>query len=146
MLAKWARRIARALLQAGLAGVRHWPVSDEKISFEYKVKRLLEGSLLEPSHAHVYWNGPFSDGEKQSLIRQPLPSAFHHLLNEVDELPNTSDALAHFLGFDQKYYLADDILLKSDPITMPISVEVRPPSLHQLTVDLPPNLPPHPPL
>src|SRR3989441_5141933 len=61
MLAKWARRMPRLLLQAALAGVRHWPVSDEKISFEYKVKRFLEGSLLEPGHAHVYWNGTFSD-------------------------------------------------------------------------------------
>src|SRR6266849_5796493 len=69
MLAKWARRMPRALLQAGLAGVRHWPVSDEKISFEYKLKRFLEGSLLEPNHAHVYWNGTFSDVEKQSLLR-----------------------------------------------------------------------------
>src|SRR5258708_18507474 len=112
MLAKWARRMPRALLQAGLAGVRHWPVSDEKISFEYKVKRFLEGSLLEPSHAHVYWNGTFSDAGKQSLLRQPLPSAFHRLLDGADELPRTSDALAHLLLFDQRYYLADDILVK----------------------------------
>ncbi len=69
MLANWARRIPRPFLQAALAGVRHWPVSDEKISFEYKLKRFLEGSLLEPSHAHVYWNGTFSDEEKQSLLR-----------------------------------------------------------------------------
>src|SRR5260370_31411428 len=108
MVAKWARRMPRAFLVAGLAGVRHWPVSDEKISFEYKLKRFLEGSLLEPSHAHVYWNGTFSDAEKHSLLREPLPSAFHHLLNEVDELPKPRHTLAHFLCFAQKHYLADD--------------------------------------
>jgi asparagine synthase (glutamine-hydrolysing) len=143
MLAKWARRMPRALLQAGLAGVRHWPVSDEKISFEYKVKRFLEGSLLEPSHAHVYWNGTFSDGEKQSLLRQPLPSAFHRLLIEVDELPKTRDALAHFLWFDQKYYLADDILVKSDRMSMAHSVEVRPPFLDHRIVEFAAKLPAH---
>jgi asparagine synthase (glutamine-hydrolysing) len=143
MLAKWARRMPRPLLRAGLAGVRHWPVSDEKISFEYKVKRFLEGSLLEPSHAHVYWNGTFSDEEKQSLIRQPLPSAFHHLLEEVDELPKTGDALAHFLWFDQKYYLADDILVKSDRMSMAHSVEVRPPFLDHRIVEFAAKLPAH---
>jgi len=59
LLAKWARRMPRALLHAVLAGIRYWPVSDEKISFEYKLKRFLEGSLLEPKQAHVYWNGNF---------------------------------------------------------------------------------------
>lgn len=143
MLARWARRIPRPLLQAALAGVRHWPVSDEKISFEYKLKRFLEGSLLEPLHAHVYWNGTFSDAEKQSLLRQPLPAAFHHLLDEVDELPKTGDALAHFLWFDQKYYLADDILVKSDRMSMAHSVEVRPPFLDHRIVEFAAKLPAH---
>jgi asparagine synthase (glutamine-hydrolysing) len=143
MLARWARRMPRPLLQAALAGVRHWPVSDEKISFEYKLKRFLEGSLLEPNHAHVYWNGTFSDVEKQSLLRQPLPSAFHRLLDEVDELPKSSDALAHFLWFDQKYYLADDILVKSDRMSMAHSVEVRPPFLDHRIVEFAAKLPAH---
>ena len=143
VLAKWARRMPRPLLQAALAGVRHWPVSDEKISFEYKLKRFLEGSLLEPSHAHVYWNGTFSDEEKQSLLRRPLPSAFHHLLDEVDKLPKTRDALAHFLWFDQKYYLADDILVKSDRMSMAHSVEVRPPFLDHRIVEFAAKLPAH---
>jgi asparagine synthase (glutamine-hydrolysing) len=143
LLARWARRIPRPLLQAALTGIRHWPVSDEKISFEYKLKRFLEGSLLEPSHAHVYWNGTFSDVEKQSLLRQPLPNAFHHLLDEVDELPKTSDALARFLWFDQKYYLADDILVKSDRMSMAHSVEVRPPFLDHRIVEFAAKLPAH---
>ncbi len=143
ILAKWARRMPRPLLQAALTGVRHWPVSDEKISFEYKVKRFLEGSLLEPSHAHVYWNGTFSDEEKRSLLRRPLPTAFHHLLDEVDELPKTRDALAHFLWFDQKYYLADDILVKSDRMSMAHSVEVRPPFLDHRIVEFAAKLPAH---
>ena len=143
ILAKWARRMPRPLLQAALTGVRHWPVSDEKISFEYKLKRFLEGSLLEPSHAHVYWNGTFSDEEKRSLLRRPLPTAFHHLLDEVDELPKTRDALAHFLWFDQKYYLADDILVKSDRMSMAHSVEVRPPFLDHRIVEFAAKLPAH---
>ncbi len=143
LLARWARRMPRALLHAALASVRHWPVSDEKISFEYKLKRFLEGSLLAPKHAHVYWNGTFSDDEKQSLLRQPLPAAFHNILGEVDELPKTEDALANFLWFDQKYYLADDILVKSDRMSMAHSVEVRPPFLDHRIVEFAAKLPAH---
>src|SRR5207245_4645919 len=114
---------------------------DEKISFEYKLKRFLAGSLLEPKQAHVYWNGAFSDDEKHSLLREPLPSAFHSLLDEVDELPKTRDALAKFLWFDQKYYLADDILTKSDRMSMAHSVEVRPPFLDHRVVEFAAKLP-----
>ena len=143
MLSQWARRIPRPLLRAALTGVKHWPVSDEKISFEYKLKRFLEGSLLEPSYAHVYWNGTFSDAEKESLLRQPLPSAFHDLLSEVEALPKNGDALARFLWFDQKYYLADDILVKSDRMSMAHSVEVRPPFLDHRIVEFAAKLPAH---
>jgi asparagine synthase (glutamine-hydrolysing) len=90
MLANWARKIPRPLLQTALAGVRRWPVSDE-----------------------------------------------------VDELPKTRDALAHFLWFDQKYYLADDILVKSDRMSMAHSVEVRPPFLDHRIVEFAAKLPAH---
>lgn len=141
MLAKWARLVPRGLRRAILAGMQHWPVSDEKISFEYKVKRFLEGSLLKPTHAHVYWNGTFSEEEKQLLLRKPLPGAFHRLLQEMDDLPPTDDALAQFLWFDQNYYLGDDILVKSDRMSMAHSVEVRPPFLDHRIVEFAAKLP-----
>ena len=143
MLAKWARRLPRRFLQAMLAGMRHWPISDEKISFEYKMKRFLEGSLLYPSYAHVYWNGTFSGEEKQSLVKPSLPASFRGLLKGVDDLPQTSDDLAHFLWFDQNYYLADDILVKSDRMSMAHSVEVRPPFLDHRIVEFAAKLPAH---
>ena len=52
------------------------PVSDDKISFEYKAKRLLRGSLLSADEAHSYWNGTFSDDEKSRILRE-RPNAAH---------------------------------------------------------------------
>ena len=46
---------------------RALPVSDDKISFEYKVKRFIEGSLMAPERAHVFWNGTFTDKQKAGL-------------------------------------------------------------------------------
>ncbi len=37
------RRLPRSFAATGAQGLRRWPVSDEKISFEYKLKRFLEG-------------------------------------------------------------------------------------------------------
>ena len=63
-----ARRVPARLRQAALALALHLPVSDEKISFEYKIKRFLQGTLVIADMAHVFWNGTFSEAEKQRLF------------------------------------------------------------------------------
>src|SRR5436190_4012227 len=108
---------------------------------EYKVKRFLEGALMTPARAHVYWNGTFSDAEKKALVRQPLPGSLKRVLSEIDGLPATSDDLAPYLWLDQRYYLADDILTKSDRMSMAHSVEVRPPFLDHRLVEFAAKLP-----
>jgi len=140
-LAARARLLPRSISQLALAGFQYWPVSDEKISFEYKAKRFLEGSLMPPARAHVYWNGTFSDAEKDSLLKQKLPSSLNRILAELDGLPRTPDDLAPYLWFDQKYFLADDILTKSDRMSMAHSVEVRPPFLDHRIVEFAAKLP-----
>jgi asparagine synthase (glutamine-hydrolysing) len=140
-LADRARLLPRSALQAVLAAFRHWPVSDEKISFEYKVKRFLEGSLMSPARGHAYWNGTFSDAEKESLVAKKLPHSLNQILGELERLPATQDDLAPYLWFDQKYFLADDILTKSDRMSMAHSVEVRPPFLDHRVVEFAAKLP-----
>jgi asparagine synthase (glutamine-hydrolysing) len=140
-LAARARLLPRSISQLALAGFRYWPVSDEKISFEYKVKRFLEGTLMPPARAHVHWNGTFSDVEKYSLLKRKLPSSLNQILAELDGLPPSPDDLAPYLWFDQKYFLADDILTKSDRMSMAHSVEVRPPFLDHRIVEFAAKLP-----
>ena len=83
LLARTIRRFPSLALDLMQAAMRRWPVSDEKISFEYKVKRFLEGCRMQPARAHVYWNGTFSDDEKRELVQSPLPAALNATLGEL---------------------------------------------------------------
>lgn len=141
-LADRIRWLPRALLRLAHRAVKPWPVSDEKISLEYKLKRFLEGAAMEPSRAHVFWNGTFSEQEKRALLTRELPPALHELLAQSDAAP-AIDSLSRYLWFDQRYFLPDDILNKTDRISMAHSLEVRPPFLDHRIVEFAATVPSH---
>lgn len=140
-LSRNLRRLPRGVIESGLKALKYWPVSDEKIGLDYKLKRFAEGSLLSPEQAHIYWNGTFSEAQKTVLLNKPLPGSLDTMLAELDELPESKDDLAPYLYFDQKYYLPDDILVKSDRMSMAHAVEVRPPFLDHRIVEFAASLP-----
>lgn len=141
LLAKKARRAPSFALRGALAAMKLWPATDEKISFEYKVKRFLEGSLMAPERAHVYWNGTFSDAQKSELVYPRLPASLQGILGELRQVAFRGDDVAPYLWFDQKYFLPDDILSKVDRMSMAHALEVRPAFLDHRIVEFAATLP-----
>ena len=116
------------------------PVTDEKIGFEYKVKRFLAGAALSADEAHFFWNGTFSQSELHSAGFSGDLSSIAALTNRLDGIP-TDNVVNRYLFVDQHYYLPDDILYKCDRMSMAHSVEVRPPFLDHRVVEFAATLP-----
>jgi len=139
-LARPLRLVPQLLRKTALRTAhRFLPVSNEKISFEYKVKRFLEGSLLHPDEAHLFWNGAFTPAQKRELIHG---SNGHHPRDLYRDIPpNGVGYLNRYLMFDQQYFLPDNLLYKVDRMSMAHSLEVRPPLLDHRIVEFASRLP-----
>ncbi len=132
--------------------VRHWagraakllPVSNEKIGLDYKINRMLQGSVLAPMDAHFFWNGTFTAAGRRRLLDLPgraLLEAGSPLRMPGNGTGGSVGYLNRFLWLDQMYYLPDDILYKSDRMSMAHSLEVRPPFLDHRIVEFAARLP-----
>lgn len=133
--------VPRLFRQAALRAARHIPVSDEKIGFEYKVKRFLEGSLLPPEEAHVFWNGTFTESEKRRFFRFASGGPLASILAGMRSNEPGESSLERFLDFDQRYSMPDGILYKVDRMSMAHAVEARPPFLDPRIVAFAARLP-----
>jgi asparagine synthase (glutamine-hydrolysing) len=134
--------LPRTLRRVAMAMARRIPASDEKIGFEYKLQRFIEGSLLSPEAAHVFWNGTFTEEEKRRFFKYASGAPLNGVLAQMRPAARAGQSFVErFLDFDQRYSMPDAILYKVDRMSMAHAVEVRPPFLDDRIVDLSRRLP-----
>jgi asparagine synthase (glutamine-hydrolysing) len=144
--ARLYRRLPGAL-RAAIRSVAHrLPVSEKKVSFDYRAKRFADGAEMEPLRAHFWWNGTFNEEQKRWLYSQE----FAHQVGDLDTLQvfreclcanSEADFPAALMHADTKTYLVDDILVKVDRMSMANSLEVRTPFLDYTFVEFAARLP-----
>jgi asparagine synthase (glutamine-hydrolysing) len=112
--------------------VNSLPVSDKKLSLEFKLKRFLGGQDFSPAQAHLWWRIVLTEAQKSMLYTPDLlkqfdsePSERHFLATFMRATAN--DDLSRLQYIDSSVFLPDDLMIKNDRMSMAHSLEARVP-------------------
>jgi len=136
-----ARRVGRlAALARPLAEAL--PSRTDRVGFDYKAKRFARAAALPPLERHHGWKEIFSPQARADLAG-PGASAWDPLDLYRERYAETAGAepLARMQDVDLGIYLADDLLVKTDRLSMAHSLELRVPFLDPRVADFAFSLP-----
>jgi asparagine synthase (glutamine-hydrolysing) len=118
-------------------------VSHNKVSLDFKLKRFVAALDWDYDYAHYSWRRIWSPGELQGLLPGvTLPEAFPLYCHWLKR-SQSDNYLNRMLYADTRFYLANDMLVKVDRMTMAHALEARSPFLDQEVVELAARLPDH---
>ncbi len=115
------------------------PSSDARVSFDYRAKRFVRAAALAPLERHHGWKEIFSEEQRHELLRPHWQDrAADPLRPWRERWRETEDAplLARLQDVDLGIYLADDLLVKTDRMSMVHGLEARVPFLDPVVADL----------
>lgn len=129
----WFKSVPRVIRQKLIAPmINSLPVSDKKLSLEFKLKRFIGGQDLSPAEAHLWWRVVLTEAQKRELLapelfRQfdPQPSVRH--FTQVFNQSKASETLSRLMEVDSSVFLPDDLMIKNDRMSMAHSLEARVP-------------------
>jgi asparagine synthase (glutamine-hydrolysing) len=122
------------------------PVSDDNISFDFKIKKFLSGIGYPKSVRNSVWLGSFSFPDLNKALSPELLAQFddQKLVEEIicyEKSFPLKDRLGLLQFLDMKLYLQESILVKVDRASMACSLEVRAPFLDYELVEFVAGLP-----
>jgi asparagine synthase (glutamine-hydrolysing) len=122
------------------------PVSDNNISFDFKVKKFLSGIGYPDGIRNSVWLGSFSFRDIENVVSSDLLNYCDRikLIEEISSYKEgilIKDPLTLLQYLDMKLYLQESILVKVDRASMACSLEVRAPFLDYELVEFVMGLP-----
>jgi asparagine synthase (glutamine-hydrolysing) len=120
------------------------PVSTANLSFDYRLKKFLEGADRDLITQNQQWLGTFS----REVLSRLLPNYDAASDAAVDSIvrnavPGGLDPLDRILRADERFYMQEQVLVKVDRASMASSLEVRVPFLDNEMIAFAHGLPPH---
>ncbi len=141
-----ARRVGRVVPRVGLAALERvahlFPPSEKKKGLINKIRRFTQGAASRPADIeHYRWMTFIGQRDKARLYRPELRDAIegsdvYAPVREALAAWPGEDALNRQLYADLSIYLADDILVKVDRMSMATSLETRAPFLDTDVMEL----------
>jgi asparagine synthase (glutamine-hydrolysing) len=126
--ALWTERIPRGALAAGRWISRLLPAPGHALNRRRRIKRFFSKALLPLDRRYLEWNSFFTSAELNRLLATDFPDpidGFGRLLGE----PGDCTLLQRILRLNFETYLLDDLLVKTDRMTMAHGLEARCPFL-----------------
>ncbi len=120
------------------------PVSHQNFSFDFKLKRFLQGALYRPGVRNQVWLGAFEPDGVEAVLEDGAPRlerVYDDIAHAEAECP-TTHPLERLIYLYTRFYLQDDILVKVDRASMACSLEVRAPFLDTPLVEFLNTIPP----
>jgi asparagine synthase (glutamine-hydrolysing) len=147
---QWFRRVPGVIRNGIIAPiVRRLPVSDKKLSLEFKMKRFLGGQELTPDQAHVWWRIVLTEAQKATLYSNRMRERLSTLeapgryFADWFDRRGPKDALARLMRIDSSVFLPDDLMIKNDRMSMAHSLEARVPFTDPDLTDFMSRVPAH---
>jgi asparagine synthase (glutamine-hydrolysing) len=103
------------------------------MSFDYKAKRFVRASHLDPVARHHTWFGSFSIEQQRQLLTNDILNStdgdIYRRAREMLGLIDSDNVIERMQFLDVNFYMAEDILTKVDRAAMAVSLETRAPFL-----------------
>lgn len=119
------------------------PVSNSYFSAEFKLKKFVNGFEGDKRYMHQRWLGGFSAEDIGLLFNRKAKETMgnNNIFEDIDNHPKYENKWNDLIYQYLKFYLMDDILVKTDRSSMSYSLEVRAPFLDYKLVDYINSLP-----